>query len=208
MTNTKSAIAQILLNSKAVTLNVENPYTYSSGIRSPIYCDNRLLISDIKARKQVVHAFCDLAEEFKPKQIAGVATAGITWGAWIANEMELPFIYVRPKPKGHGKEKQIEGEFIRERTILIEDLLSTGHSSIQALDALNAEKVPVVCLAAIFTYGFESANDLFREKKIEVRTLTDLDQLLDTGIEQKYFTQPTKVEVQRWRTDPSNWFKK
>jgi orotate phosphoribosyltransferase len=164
--NTNSAsIAKLLLQSQAVTLNVAEPYTYSSGIRSPIYCDNRILITGLESRKQIVDAFCEKVQTYKPKQIAGVATAGITWGAWIAEKLQLPFIYVRPKPKGHGKEKQIEGNFIREKTILIEDLISTGGSSIQALDALRAEKVPTDTLLAIFTYGFESAKKIIRRKR-------------------------------------------
>lgn len=206
MSSFESSIARILLKSKAVTLNAENPYTYSSGIRSPIYCDNRLLISDPLIRKQVVDAFCEKIEQIKAKQIAGVATAGITWGAWIADRLNLPYIYVRPKPKGHGKEKQIEGNFILEKTVLIEDLVSTGGSSIQALDALRAEKVPCEDLVAIFTYGFSSAEQSFKEKKITLHTLTNLDRLLEEGISQKTFDEKTKSEVLRWRTDPSNWF--
>lgn len=140
------------------------------------------------------------------KQIAGVATAGITWGAWIAEKMNLPFVYVRPKPKGHGKEKQIEGNFIQGETVLIEDLLSTGGSSVQALDAMRAEHVNVISILAIFTYGFDSAKKLFQEKQIEARTLTNLDQLLVEGVSQKFFDEATKEEVLRWRFDPQNWF--
>lgn len=207
MSTSSSSIAEILLKSKAVTLNAQNPYTYSSGIRSPIYCDNRLLISDVTTRRKIVDAFCEHVEQIKPKQIAGVATAGITWGAWIAERLNLPYVYVRPKPKGHGKEKQIEGNFITDSTVLIEDLLSTGGSSIQALDAMRAEKVDVTALLAIFTYGFSSATELFKEKKIHVETLTNLDQLLNQGVAIKFFDEQTKSEVVRWRSDPQNWFK-
>lgn len=206
MSSAESTIAQILLKSKAVTLNAENPYTYSSGIRSPIYCDNRLLISDPATRKQVVDVFCEHVQQIKAKQIAGVATAGITWGAWIAERLNLPYIYVRPKPKGHGKEKQIEGNYIQESTVLIEDLVSTGGSSIQALDALRASGVPCETLIAIFTYGFSSAEQAFKEKKVAIRTLTNLDCLLKEGVAQKFFDEKTKSEVLRWRTDPQNWF--
>jgi len=207
MNQIESSIANVLLSSKAVTINAQNPYTYSSGIKSPIYCDNRLLISDVQIRKLVVDAFCKQIEPLKPKQIAGVATAGITWGAWIADRMQLPYVYVRPKPKGHGKEKQIEGNFITDETILIEDLLSTGGSSIQALDAMRVEGVNVIVLMAIFTYGFESAKNSFKEKNIQVQTLTHLDALLEEGVKQKFFTEETKNEVLRWRKDPPNWFK-
>lgn len=207
MSSFESTIARILLNSKAVAIDAKNPFTYASGIKSPIYCDNRLLISHVETRRQVVDAFCEQIKSMNVKQIAGVATAGITWGAWIAEKMNLPFVYVRPKPKGHGKEKQIEGNFIQGETVLIEDLLSTGGSSVQALDAMRAEHVNVISLLAIFTYGFDSAMNLFQEKKIEVKTLTNLDQLLIEGVSQKFFDEVTKAEVLRWRKDPSNWFK-
>lgn len=207
MSGIDSSIARLLLDTEAVSINVQNPFTYSSGIKSPIYCDNRLLITDIHQRKQVVDAFCEIIRPLNPKQIAGVATAGITWGAWIADQLKLPFVYVRPKPKGHGKEKQIEGKFIREETVLIEDLVSTGGSSIQALDAMRVENIPVKTLVAIFTYGFSSAEKLFDEKKIELKTLSNLDRLLDEGIAQKFFDANTKSEVLRWRTNPESWFK-
>lgn len=200
-------IARLLLTSKSVTINVQNPYTYSSGIKSPIYCDNRLLISDVSFRREIIDAFCKQIESAKPKQIAAVATAGIAWGAWVAEKLNLPFVYVRPKPKDHGKEKQIEGNFIRGETVLIEDLLSTGGSSIQALDVMREEQVNVISLHAIFTYGFESAKKSFKEKNILVQTLTNLECLLDEGIAQKFFTEETKKEVLRWKNDPEHWFK-
>ena len=206
MKKSEHAIAQILLTSQAVTLNVDDPYTYSSGIRSPIYCDNRLLISNPNTRKQVVEAFCEKIVDLKPKQIAGVATAGISWGSWISEKLNLPFIYVRSKPKGHGKEKQIEGDFIRESTVLIEDLVSTGKSSIEAWDGLQKENVPVSALVAIFTYGLAAAKDAFTKNKIEVRTLTTLDTLLEEAIEHKKLKSDQKSEVLRWRANPEFWF--
>lgn len=201
-----SDIARLLLDSKAVTINVKNPYTYASGIRSPIYCDNRILITDVNTRKKVVDAFCKQVETLKPKQIAGVATAGITWGAWIADRLNLPYVYVRPKPKDHGKEKQIEGNFTQDETVLIEDLVSTGGSSIQALDAMRKEKVNVISLLAIFTYGFSKADQAFKEKDMRVQTLTNIDKLLEEGVKQKFFDEETKNEVLRWKSDPQNWF--
>ncbi|MCC7459856.1 MAG: orotate phosphoribosyltransferase [Proteobacteria bacterium] len=207
MSGFDSSIARLLLDTGAVSINVQNPFTYSSGIKSPIYCDNRLLITDVQQRKQVVNAFCEIIRPLQAKQIAGVATAGITWGAWIADQLKLPFVYVRPKPKGHGREKQIEGKFIREETILIEDLVSTGGSSVQALDAMRAENVPVKTLVAIFTYGFSSAEKLFDEKKIQLKTLSNLDRLLDEGMHQKIFDENAKSEVLRWRSSPENWIK-
>lgn len=208
MNFSSECIAGLLLKSKAVTIDVQKPYTYSSGIRSPIYCDHRLLISDVSARTKVVDAFCELIKPFHPKQIAGVATAGITWGAWIADRLELPYVYVRPKPKEHGKGKQIEGSLVKAQTILIEDLLSTGGSSVQVLEVLRSQCVDVVALMSIFTYGFASSKQLFQEKQIQVHTLTSLEVLLNEGVKLKLFDQEIKSEVLRWRSNPEKWFQK
>lgn len=199
-------IANILLSSKAVALNVENPFTYSSGIKSPIYCDNRLLISNPTTRKKIVDAFCEIIENLKPKQIAGVATAGIAWGAWIADRLDLPYIYVRSKPKGHGQGKQIEGDFIRENTVMIEDLISTGKSSLEAIEGTKKENVSVTALVAIFTYGLASGKLAFEKEKLQVKTLTDLDVLLEEAIAHNYLKSEMKSEVLRWRTNPETWF--
>lgn len=207
MKNDQSTIARILLDAKAVTLNVDHPYTYSSGIRSPIYCDNRLLISNVQTRNKIVQAFCNRIQKIQPKQIAGVATAGISWGAWIAQALELPYIYVRSKPKGHGKEKQIEGDFIIENTLLIEDLISTGKSSLEALHGLQKENVPASGLIAIFTYGLSSAVEAFETAKLPVHTLTHLDVLLDEAVEGGFLKSEQKSEVLRWRENPETWFK-
>lgn len=203
----RNEIANILLTSKAVALNVENPFTYSSGIRSPIYCDNRLLITDVKTRKKIVDAFCEIVTNLNPKQIAGVATAGIAWGAWIADRLDLPYIYVRSKPKGHGQGKQIEGSFIREDTVMIEDLISTGKSSLEAIEGTKKENVPVTALIAIFTYGLSSGKEAFEKEKLKVQTLTDLDTLLEEAIAYNYLKADMKSEVLRWRTNPETWFK-
>lgn len=205
--NHRSEIANILLTSKAVALNVESPFTYSSGIRSPIYCDNRLLITDAATRRKIVDAFCAVVEDLKPKQIAGVATAGIAWGAWISDRLNLPYIYVRSKPKGHGQGKQIEGNFIQENTILIEDLISTGKSSLEAYEGMKKEKVPVTALVAIFTYGLSAATQAFHKENLSTHTLTDLDVLLEEAISHNYLKAEMKSEVLRWRKDPENWFK-
>ncbi len=205
MKNDQSAIARILLDAKAVTLNVDHPYTYSSGIRSPIYCDNRLLISNVQTRNKIVQAFCNQIQKIHPKQIAGVATAGISWGAWIAQALELPYIYVRSKPKGHGKEKQIEGDFIVEKTLLIEDLISTGKSSLEALHGLQKENVPAAGLIAIFTYGLSSAVQAFQKENLPIHTLTNLDVLLDEAVEGGFLRSDQKSEVLRWRENPEAW---
>lgn len=207
MKNDQSAIARILLDAKAVTLNVDHPYTYSSGIRSPIYCDNRLLITKVQTRNKIVQAFCSQIQKIQPKQIAGVATAGISWGAWIAQALELPYIYVRSKPKGHGKEKQIEGDFIVEKTLLIEDLISTGKSSLEALNGLQKENVPAIGLIAIFTYGLSSAVQAFEKENLPIYTLTNLDVLLDVAVEGGFLRSDQKNEVLQWRENPETWFK-
>lgn len=207
MKNDQSAIARILLDAKAVTLNVDHPYTYSSGIRSPIYCDNRLLITKVQTRNKIVQAFCSQIQKIQPKQIAGVATAGISWGAWIAQALELPYIYVRSKPKGHGKEKQIEGDFVVEKTLLIEDLISTGKSSLEALNGLQKENVPAIGLIAIFTYGLSSAVQAFEKENLPIYTLTNLDVLLDVAVEGGFLRSDQKNEVLQWRENPETWFK-
>lgn len=207
MKNDQSAIARILLDAKAVTLNVDHPYTYSSGIRSPIYCDNRLLITKVQTRNKIVQAFCSQIQKIQPKQIAGVATAGISWGAWIAQALELPYIYVRSKPKGHGKEKQIEGDFVVEKTLLIEDLISTGKSSLEALNGLQKENVPAIGLIAIFTYGLSSAVQAFEKENLPTYTLTNLDVLLDVAVEGGFLRSDQKNEVLQWRENPETWFK-
>ncbi len=169
-------IAKILLESKAVTLRPEKPYRYASGILSPIYCDNRVLISLPEKRKIIIDSFIDLIKSSKIEfdVVAGTATAGIPHAAWIAHKLDKPMIYIRQKTKGHGKENSIEGILTKkDRTIIIEDLISTGGSSVGAVKAVKAKGGIVDACFAIFTYEMKKAKESFREVKCKVHTLTN-----------------------------------
>jgi len=160
-------VAEILLNAKAVKLNVKEPFTYTSGLISPIYTDNRVLISYVEERDTIVDGFIDLIKErgLKPDYIAGTATAGIPWAAFVAEKMKLPMVYVRNKPKGHGAGKQIEGMLTKGKSVLIiEDLVSTGGSALNSVNAIRNEGKGIVHeVFAIFSYGMDKAETAFRE---------------------------------------------
>ena len=203
-------IAEKLLQIKAVQLNPNNPFTWASGIKSPIYCDNRKVLSFPAIRDFVKSEFCNIIFSQFPDAdlIAGVATAGVTWGALIADQLKLPFVYVRPKPKDHGTGKQIEGDFVKgQRTVVVEDLISTGKSSLQAIDALQAEGLEIVGLASIFTYGFEEAKSAFNSRNIPLFPLTDYSTLIKLASEKKYITPEQEAILESWRLDPINWNK-
>jgi orotate phosphoribosyltransferase len=181
-------IAHQLLGVNAVKLSPQNPFTWASGIQSPIYCDNRKILSYPKARKIVVQAFVERAKTMGPFHlVAGVATAGIPWGALLADALDLPFVYVRDKAKGHGLGNRIEGELRgNERILVIEDLISTGGSSLEAVSALENYGCTVVGVLAIFTYGFEVAAARFAEAECTLRTLSDYDTLVSEAIKIGY----------------------
>jgi orotate phosphoribosyltransferase len=203
-------IAEKLLQIKAVQLSPNSPFTWASGIKSPIYCDNRKILSFPAIRDFVKSEFCNVIFSKFPDAdlIAGVATAGVPWGALIADQLKLPFVYVRPKPKDHGTGKQIEGDFTKgQRTVVIEDLISTGKSSLQAIDALQAEGLDIVGLASIFTYGFEDAKSAFSSKNIPLFPLTDYSTLIRLAAEKKYITDEESAVLEKWRLDPANWIK-
>ena len=203
-------IAEKLLQIKAVQLNPNNPFTWASGIKSPIYCDNRKVLSFPAIRDFVKSEFCNVIFSQFPDAdlIAGVATAGVPWGALIADQLKLPFVYVRPKPKDHGTGKQIEGDFVKgQRTVVVEDLISTGKSSLQAIDALQAEGLEIVGLASIFTYGFEEAKSAFNSRNIPLFPLTDYSTLIKLATEKKYITPEQEAILESWRLDPINWNK-
>ena len=201
-------IASYLLESKAVQLNVEHPFTWASGWKSPIYCDNRLALSYPEIRSKIKVALADLVKLNFPnvEAIAGVATAGIPQGALVADLLGLPFIYVRSKPKGHGMENMIEGKLVkRQKVVLIEDLISTGGSSIKAAKALQAAGIDVLGMAAIFTYGFDTSVDNFTEAQIKVVTLSNYAALIERALEQKYINNNQLVSLKAWRVEPSTW---
>ena len=178
------AIARDLLALGAVQFNVSNPFTWASGIKSPVYCDTRRVNSDVKIRRNVLEAFLEIMmEQFKNAElIAGVATGGMPMGALIADRLNLPFVYVRQAAKEHGLKKQVEGAYTPgSNVVLIEDLISTGGSSYKAAEALRSEKLELLGLISIMTYGFKKANDLFRDNKVNHYSLCDLDTLIDVA---------------------------
>ena len=207
MKNNAQRIAEKLLQINAVKLSPQNPFTWASGIKSPIYCDNRLVLSFPEVRNLVVKSFVEKAANFDPfDTIAGVATAGIPWGVLIADRLKKPFIYIRDKPKAHGRQNQIEGLHTEGSKILvIEDLISTGGSSLKAVETVRAANCEVVGVLAIFSYGFEAATTIFNESKCPFDTLSNYEILLECAVERGYVTASDLKTLQDWRVSPSTW---
>ena len=207
MTESKK-IAEILLNLKAVSISPQQPYTWASGLKSPIYCDNRLVISTVEERRSVCQAFVNLIAEkgWQPNLIAGTATAGIPHAAWVAEAMSLPMIYVRSSEKKHGKQNLIEGRIPADaHVVVIEDLISTGGSSVKAADAVVAGGAKVLGVGAIFQYGMEKSKKRFAESGYDYATLTNLEHLLDVAISKGLLSQDDRKLVAEWRLDPPAW---
>jgi orotate phosphoribosyltransferase len=203
-----SQIAQILLEVKAIKLSPSKPFKWASGWNSPIYCDNRVALSFPQERTKIKEALVAVIKTNFPnvEAIAGVATAGIPQGALVADAMGLPFIYVRPEPKKHGMGNQIEGRaVIGQKVVLIEDLISTGGSSLKAVDALREANIEILGMAAIFTYGFPIADSNFAEKNVKLITLSNYEALLPKAVEMGYITESQLVTLAEWREDPSVW---
>lgn len=201
-------IAHMLLQIDAVTLRPQQPFTWTSGIRSPIYCDNRLTIAYPQVRDIIAESFKQLIEQEwgQIDVLAGTATAGIPHAAYVSQKMSLPMAYVRSNAKGHGKENLIEG-LIRpeQRVVVIEDLISTGGSSVKAAKAVQDAGATVLGVVAIFTYGFEKAAATFTEAGISIRTLTSYDILLQIAVEKGYIRQEEVALLTQWKQDPENW---
>ncbi|WP_422006456.1 orotate phosphoribosyltransferase [Roseivirga pacifica] len=203
-------VASELLRIEAIKLSVENPFTWASGWKSPIYCDNRLSLSFPEIRTYIKSKLAEAVKTHFPEAeaIAGVATAGIPQGALLAEELGLPFLYVRSKPKGHGMENLIEGKAIEgQKVVVIEDLISTGGSSIKASEALKAAKVEVLGMLAIFTYGFPLADENFEKAGIELHTLSDYSTMLEIAKDLGYVGVKDLASLEEWRKDPSVWGK-
>ncbi|MFM6946658.1 MAG: orotate phosphoribosyltransferase [Flavobacteriales bacterium] len=201
-------VAELLLKTKAVRLQPENPFTWASGWKSPIYCDNRITLSFPEVRTFIRQGYAQtILEHFgKPDVIAGVATGGIAQGALIAQELGLPFIYVRSSAKGHGMENLIEGAYESgQRVVVIEDLISTGGSSLKAVEALRQGGLDVKGLVAIFTYGFSLADQQFEAAKCPYITLTDYGTLIDVATKTSYVNEANNATLQAWRNNPSTW---
>ena len=207
MTDAK-VVAEKLLQVNAVRLNPENPFTWASGWKSPIYCDNRKVLSFPFIRDYIKSELCNVVFEKFPdaELLAGVATAGIAWGAMVADQLKLPYVYVRPKPKEHGLGNQIEGSFeAGQKVVVIEDLVSTGKSSLQVVDILKEAGLEIGGMVSIFTYGFPVALDLFRKAGVTYHPLTDYPTLIELAAEKRMIS-PDQLEILlKWRNDPAGW---
>lgn len=205
--NLAGNIANRLLQINAIKLNAQSPFTWASGLRSPIYCDNRLILSFPEVRNIVVKGLCRESHSFESVNcIAGVATAGIPWGAMVADHLELPFIYVRSKPKEHGLKNLIEGKLPDSaRVLVIEDLISTGGSSMEAVNAVQQEGAEVIGVLALFQYGFPKAIQAFAERNVSMKCLTDFDTLLKIALESQYINQTEYENLKSWNLNPQLW---
>ena len=210
MESVEKIVAKQLLDVKAVKLNVENPFTWASGWKSPIYCDNRKVLSYPAARKVVYESFVEIINKhFKDVDvIAGVATGAIAYGMLVAEAMGKPFVYVRPKPKDHGTGSQIEGELPKgAKVVVVEDLISTGGSSLAAVDCLQKSGAVVLGMVAIFTYNFIRSRRAFEYANVELHTLSHYEALLEEAVAENYIKQDDMEVLKQWRINPENWGK-
>ena len=201
-------VARLLLQSKAIILEPTKPFTWASGWQSPIYCDNRVTLSYPGIRKEIKEAFTRVIKEAFPSAdlVAGVATGAIAQGALVAEAMNLPFVYVRPSAKSHGRQNLIEGRLeAGQRAVVVEDLISTGGSSLKAVEALREAGAVVEGMVAIFSYGFQLAEDNFRQAHVELHTLTDYHTLIESALETGDIEQGQVALLKEWRKNPSQW---
>jgi len=208
MENNAKKIAEYLLQIKAIKLQPSNPFTWASGWKSPIYCDNRKTLSFPEVRSYIRDSFAWLIRELYPDagMIAGVATGAISHGALAADKLDLPFIYVRSGAKEHGLGNQIEGYYENgQKVVVVEDLISTGGSSLNAVKALREAGCEVLGMAAIFTYEFKKASDGFAAENCKLNTLCNYTVLIDTAVKTGYVTESDVETLKKWRTDPSVW---
>ncbi|WP_338791614.1 orotate phosphoribosyltransferase [Bernardetia sp. Wsw4-3y2] len=204
-------IASMLLEIEAVKLRPHEPFQWASGWNSPIYCDNRLTLSYPKVRTFITKALVEMIKTSFPNvtAIAGVATAGIPQAALVAQEMDLPMLYVRAKPKEHGTQSQIEGKLnADDKIVLIEDLISTGQSSLAAVHVLQSTRAKVIGMAAIFTYGFDRATRNFSQAAIDLKVLCDYSTLVEQAISLNYLQEEDHAILTKWRDKPENWMPK
>ena len=205
---TSSKIANYLLQIKAIKLETEKPFQWSSGIYSPIYCDNRIILSYPKIRKLVCDCFVEIIKKkyTDTELVAGVATGGIGIGMLIAEKLDLPFVYVRPQAKKHGRKNQIEGLIKKNiKAIVIEDLISTGKSSLNAVDALKKEKVNVIGLISLFSYELEDAKKNISKSGLNYCSLSNFSDLMKIALSTNYINTKQKEEILRWRLNPQKW---
>jgi orotate phosphoribosyltransferase len=210
MDNLKKEFASKLLKIKAIKLQPNNPFTWASGWKSPFYCDNRKTLSyqDLRnyVKLEIVHNILEYFPDVEA--IAGVATGAIAQGALVADELNLPFVYVRSKPKDHGLENLIEGELKPEqKVVVIEDLISTGGSSLKAVEAIRKNQCEVIGMVASYTYGFPVAKKAFEEANVKLITLTDYEHVVAQALETGYISEDDVEVLHDWRKDPANWKK-
>jgi len=206
--NIAQQTASHLLQINAIKLNPKNPFTWASGWKSPIYCDNRIVLSYPKVRDFLSNVLSEkIQEDFDGSLvIAGVATGAIGIGMLVAQKLNLPFIYIRPEPKKHGKKNQIEGKFTNgDRVVVIEDLISTGKSSLNAANALKDSGAEILGMMGLFTYGFYNAEEEFRKAKIKLQTLCDYQHLLSEALDIGTISEMQLESLKTWREDPSAW---
>ncbi|MDX1760868.1 MAG: orotate phosphoribosyltransferase [Christiangramia sp.] len=205
---TAKKTAELLLQIKAIKLEPQQPFTWASGWKSPIYCDNRIILSYPMIRNYVRENFARQIEDKygKPDVIAAVATGAIGIGMLVAEYLSLPFAYVRPEPKGHGRKNQIEGNLEEGQTVVvIEDLISTGNSSLNAVKALKEAGANVKGMFAIFTYGFDTSVENFKDVDVELHTLSDYENLIETAQNTNYINTEEAGVLRKWREYPANW---
>jgi orotate phosphoribosyltransferase len=203
-------IAELLLEAQAIKLSPEKPFQWSSGWFSPIYCDNRVALSYPDTRTFIKKALAELIRAKYPnaQAVVGVATGGIAQGALVADILELPFAYVRPEPKKHGMGNQIEGRLEKgQSVVIVEDLISTGGSSLKTVDVLREAGIEVAGMVAIFTYGFQVAADNFTEKNVELHTVSNYNALIEVALEHNYIDASQQESLSAWRVAPERWGK-
>lgn len=201
-------IAEQLLTIKAVSLNPTQPFTWASGIKSPIYCDNRITMSYPAIRRDIAKGLANKIKQHYPdvEVIAGTATAGIPHAAWVAELLDLSMVYIRSKAKDHGKGNQIEGRIQdHQKMVLIEDLISTGGSVLEAAQAASNEGAQVLGVAAIFTYELPIGIKKFKENQIELTTLTNYTTLIETALDKQFITAKERDSLEEWKKDPTQW---
>ena len=206
--NFREQTAEILLKLEAIKLSPNNPFTWASGWKSPIYCDNRIILSDSNSRNLIADNFVKIIKDKyeETEVIAGVATGAIGIGILVAQKLDLPFIYVRPEAKKHGRQNQIEGEVSKgKKIVVIEDLISTGKSSLNAVKALREAELDVLGMIAIFTYDFEISKNNFLKDSVKLNTLSNYSELLKKAVEINYVSEKDIETLEKWNKSPESW---
>ena len=207
-TDYKSSTSEILLKLNAIKLSPNKPFIWASGWKSPIYCDNRIILSHPKSRSSITNFFVEIIKDKYPSVdiIAGVATGAIGIGMLVAQKLNLPFIYVRPEPKKHGRKNQIEGEVSKDKNVVVvEDLISTGKSSLNAVKALREAQLNVHGMLAIFNYGFKISNENFNNENVQLHTLSNYSDLLKNALQTNYISENDILTLENWNKNPEKW---